>query len=146
MVGTQTSSSAETRFPIFRSEKLFFVSSTVLLRRLRPRRLIRHSSSSMFFVLACEETLGKQRGPFQHQNKRCSSCTYIMHVALWFFAFLIEANMLSSLLGQIVQAEPVLPCNGRGAASSATRRCACSPECLAGFRPQVLSPMKAQAL
>ena len=32
----------------------------------------------------------------------------------WFFAFPIQANMLSFLLGQILQGEPVLPCKAGG--------------------------------
>ena len=40
-------------------------------------------------------------------------------------------------LGQIVQGESVLPCNGREAAASATRRCVCSVERAAGFCSKV---------
>ena len=83
-------------------------------RVMRLRTLITLS----IYVLACEETEGKQRGPLQPQSKRRSGCTYIVHVARWFFALPIKVNMLPFLLGQIVQGEPVLPCSGREAAAS----------------------------
>ena len=84
-------------------------------------------------MLACDETVGKKRGPYQLQSKRRSSCTNIMHVPRWFFAFPIEANMLSFVLGQIVQGKPFLPCSRRGAAASAIRRCVRSSSSSAPF-------------
>ena len=79
--------------------------------------------SQQIDMLAGEETVGKQGGPLQLQSKRRSGCKHIVHVARWFFAFPIKANMLPFLLRQIVQAEPVLPCSGRETAASATWRC-----------------------
>ena len=51
-----------------------------------------------------------------------------------FFAFPIKAHVFSFLLGQIVQSAPSFLCDGRNAASSATRRCIRSAEFFARFR------------
>ena len=46
-----------------------------------------------------------------------------MHVAQWFIAIPVKAHVFSIFLGQLVQGEPSLPCDGRDASASANRRC-----------------------
>ena len=41
-----------------------------------------------------------------------------MHVARWFFALSIEGNVLPRFFGQIVQGEPIVLGDGRGAPAS----------------------------
>ena len=89
-------------------------------RVIRLKRLIRLSSSRMLMCLPA--AMKRLAVHFNLGSKRRSSCTYIVHVAQRLFAFPIKANMLPFLFGQIVQGEPVLACNGRETAASATWR------------------------
>ena len=66
------------------------------------------------------------------KSKWCSGSTSIVHVALWFFAFPIKAHVFSFLLGQTVQIEPGLLCDGRNAAATATRDASVAESVLQG--------------
>ena len=65
-------------------------------------------------MLALGESVRNHRGPVLLHRNQGSRCTTIMHVA-WFFSLPIKADVLLLFFGQIVQGEPIVLRDGRGA-------------------------------